>query len=192
MSEIGNVLTTAISLIWLSFLLFYGFRNSRLDAFRQDLFDLRDSLFQYAAEGNVAFDQPAYRELRNMINGLIRYAHKMSFIFFLLVLVDIRVNGSRYSSCASRRWEAEVAKLPPHSRKRLKRYHEQVGHTCLTYITSGSPLYCLLWSYRRIGDMQSSLRNRFHVAYRPQLYQGIAALEERAFELNPAACSEQI
>ena len=43
-----------------TFLWFIGWRRYRLDLFRQNLFALRDELFDMAATGDLAFNDPAY------------------------------------------------------------------------------------------------------------------------------------
>jgi hypothetical protein len=43
-----------------------------LDRFRQDVFGLRDELWDFAASGQISFDDPAYRLLRQLMNGFIR------------------------------------------------------------------------------------------------------------------------
>jgi hypothetical protein len=47
-----------------------------LDRYRQDLFELRDSLFDLMWENGYSYSTPAYRSLRSAFNGSIRFAHK--------------------------------------------------------------------------------------------------------------------
>jgi len=46
------------------------------DLLRQNLFEVRDSLFDDARAGKIAFDSPAYRNTRLMLNGMIRFGHR--------------------------------------------------------------------------------------------------------------------
>ncbi|MEO5338081.1 MAG: hypothetical protein H7841_14485 [Magnetospirillum sp. WYHS-4] len=46
---------------------------------RQRLFEVRGRLFDMAATGQLSFDDPAYRELREGINVLIRFAHHITW-----------------------------------------------------------------------------------------------------------------
>ena len=75
----------------LSVVLLKLWRDARLDSFRQELFVLRDELFDYAASGKIAFDDPAYRLLRQMMNGMIRYGHQISFFRFLMTAITVRL-----------------------------------------------------------------------------------------------------
>jgi len=52
--------------------------KSRLDKFSQDLFRIRDDLFDAMIRGDHDFSDPAYGATRRFINGLIRLAPWMS------------------------------------------------------------------------------------------------------------------
>lgn len=71
----------SLALMWVGFAFFY--RDLALDRFRQEMFAVRDSLFQAAAEGSLSFDHKAYGTIRFTINGWIRFAHRVSLFHFL-------------------------------------------------------------------------------------------------------------
>ncbi len=54
-----------------------------IDKFRSRLFELRGEIFQFAANGNIAFDHPTYTTLRSTINGA-GHMRILSFCMFLL------------------------------------------------------------------------------------------------------------
>ena len=58
----------------------FGVRPYLLERFRSDLFDLRDELFDYAADGNIDFEDSRYGTLRMWLNALIRMAHRVTFL----------------------------------------------------------------------------------------------------------------
>ncbi len=67
-----------VGAIWL--LIVYGmYQDYRIDRFRQDLFTIRDRLFDLAADGQIQFDHTAYGLVRITINGYIRFAHRVRF-----------------------------------------------------------------------------------------------------------------
>jgi hypothetical protein len=73
-------LVISIGLFW-AFAVFL-WRRHAVEKFRQDMFSLRDSLFDLAAanrESEFTFGTPAYEEFRNELNGVIRFAHRISF-----------------------------------------------------------------------------------------------------------------
>lgn len=59
--------------------LFACWRNYRTDKLRQDIFDLRAELFEFAASGGIDFENRSYRRLRMLFNSMIRFAHKITF-----------------------------------------------------------------------------------------------------------------
>src|SRR3989442_11092837 len=81
-----SVLHLVISLFALLILAFWFWRDYRIDSLRERLFELRQELFDCAAMGVVPFDHPAYTDLRNIMNGMIRFAHKTTFLRLLLAV----------------------------------------------------------------------------------------------------------
>ncbi len=77
-SEIATVLYTGMGLLALWFTL-VCWREYATDKFRQDIFDLRAELFDYATRGEVSFDNHSYVRLRKLFNSMIRFAHEISF-----------------------------------------------------------------------------------------------------------------
>jgi hypothetical protein len=61
----------------------------RVDRLRDDLFAVRDRLFDEARAGRISFDSPAYRSVRAMCNGLIRFGHTTSLSEFIAFKVLI-------------------------------------------------------------------------------------------------------
>lgn len=74
------------SLISLFLLLLLGllYNRYRVDKLRQELFAVRDELFDRARSGEIAFDSRSYTTARLIINGMIRFAHKISISELLL------------------------------------------------------------------------------------------------------------
>lgn len=50
---------------------------------RQHLFELRDRLFDIAADERIEFSDPVYCRLREYLNGCIRFTHKITFGSFV-------------------------------------------------------------------------------------------------------------
>lgn len=73
-----TILASLISLLGVCYLFFWRYRAFELAWFRQNLFEIRDDLFDYAEAGNLSFDHPAYGALRSCINGYIRFGDRMT------------------------------------------------------------------------------------------------------------------
>ena len=82
-------------------LYFIEYRTYRVDHTRQRLFKVRDDLFKKAEEGIVPFDSRAYGIARTTLNGMIRFAHDLSFLRILIILftykkIDQGEHAKRY------------------------------------------------------------------------------------------------
>ena len=63
---------------------------------RRKIFEARDEIFFLFAESGVGVGHPAHRELRELLNLIIRYAHKMTWwrlIFMKIFLAKSRAFG---------------------------------------------------------------------------------------------------
>ena len=78
------VIIIGVSLFGLLIIAPWLYRDYQVDVFREDLFELRNDLFDFAANGGISFDDPAYRGLRSMCNGYIRFGHRISLLSSLL------------------------------------------------------------------------------------------------------------
>lgn len=76
MNAAVDFVQTVLGLVALYLLWHYGFRPYLLDKFRAEMFELRDELFDHAAEGNVDFGDPNYGAVREWFNASIRMAHR--------------------------------------------------------------------------------------------------------------------
>lgn len=67
-------------LLWL----FYGpWQRFILDGTRQVLFEIRDSVFDLAADGELSFESEVYQSIRDMLNKMIKYASFSSWTHIL-------------------------------------------------------------------------------------------------------------
>src|SRR6267378_5736486 len=90
MEQIAIVLYSAMGLValWVNLQLW---RDYMTDKLREDLFNLRAELFDYARSGAVQFDNSSYRRLWNVTNSLIRFAHEISFVRLVATIILERV-----------------------------------------------------------------------------------------------------
>ena len=84
MEILANIFVNGLLLFVLWWLFFVEYKRYRCDRTRQELFKIRDQLFQKAADGVLPFDSKAYCLTRTTLNGMIRFAHEVSFIRLLL------------------------------------------------------------------------------------------------------------
>jgi hypothetical protein len=71
------ILKSGAALLAVWYVLRILYKDMLIDAFRGQLFTLRDELFDIARDGSVAFDNPAYTSLRRIHNGFIRETNRL-------------------------------------------------------------------------------------------------------------------
>jgi hypothetical protein len=117
-------LSIALFLLWA--FVYYCYRDYRLDMFREELFVIRAELFEFAANGDVPFDSPAYTILRNFINQMIRYAHTFTILRFGIV----QSLNSLYPNCMRNvieEWKGAVERIESEeTRNHLYEFHNRV------------------------------------------------------------------
>lgn len=73
----------AVGVLWV----WYGFmyKRTRTDRLREDLFTIRDELFDFMWRHGLSYDLPAYQQMRDFLNGGIRFADKLNLVPLWLV-----------------------------------------------------------------------------------------------------------
>ncbi|HEY8973718.1 MAG TPA: hypothetical protein VIN75_05835 [Burkholderiaceae bacterium] len=74
-----NALPGLISLAILVYLVLGPLNELRVDYLRHRLFVIRTRLFEEAAAERISFDSHAYQYTRTVINGMLRFGHRVSF-----------------------------------------------------------------------------------------------------------------
>lgn len=87
---ISTTLFTGLFLAALWVIGFFLYREYRVDVFRQQLFAVRDDLFDLARMGEITFDHPAYCSLRTMCNGYIRFGHRFNVLTVVLLATTLK------------------------------------------------------------------------------------------------------
>lgn len=81
------IFQSLISLGMLFLLVFFLYDRYRVDRLRQRLFEIRDRLFDEATHGRIHFDSKGYGYARTVMNGMIRFSHRISIVRFLTAAV---------------------------------------------------------------------------------------------------------
>jgi hypothetical protein len=97
-TQAATAIYSSIVLLLIWFLVAFLWRDYRTQAFRQDLFRLRNMLFEYAKNGNVEFNSTTYRLFRTHVNALIRYAYHMTFASLVVSQVVRKIRRVEQSS----------------------------------------------------------------------------------------------
>jgi hypothetical protein len=82
----------AVSLAIIAFIAFYLLPRLRRDTYRADVRRVRDSLFDDMRRNGWDFNDPAYRETREMLNGMIRASNHLSVTAIVLSYVAMSLS----------------------------------------------------------------------------------------------------
>jgi hypothetical protein len=124
-------------------LIFFGFPDLADDRTRQELFGLRHRLLMSALDKNIPLDSGAYRLLRSLINGMIRYAHVFNIWNFIILALFPTTNTF------SVQFDKALAELPRNHQETLKKIRTDAAMTVVMHLVRRSVLLRLLsWVYR--------------------------------------------
>jgi hypothetical protein len=166
--NVSGVLHIALGLVALWLLFFKFTREYREDALRDRLFGVRDKLFDFAASGKIAFDEPAYGRLRSTINSSIRFAHRITFSRLVFGIVYRITTRNECAAAFVRQWRVALDRLAPEQRAEMERLNTELAVTLVRHILTGSPLMMIffalfaVWAFltgtvRRIAEAFSDL-----------------------------------
>jgi hypothetical protein len=140
-----TILTSLLSILGLVYLFFWRYKALCTDSFRQKLFELRDELFDYAADGNISFDHPAYGTLRKTINGYIRFAHKTTAWHGLIFAVFFWTQDRKQMmESYEGNWNKGLASLTPEAKQRMQSLRRRLEKVALVYCILSAPELMLL------------------------------------------------
>jgi len=178
MNGIVSALQLALSMFAAWFLYFLCWREYKVDAFRQKLFALRDDLFDYAQSGSIAFNDPAYTTLRSLLNGIIRFAHRMTFTRFVVLAASTKSQDNPMKA-----WMQDLRRLPPDVQEKLKKTHGDIGRAIALHVVAWSPLALILLAILVVvGALVSLLKLRIHIRVVRSSEDISSVLEKEALE----------
>lgn len=174
-------LLLALTALW--FLIFKLGHEYRLDALRDRLFALRERLFDLAANEEIAFDHTGYTKLRTLINGLIRFAHRLTFTRFLLGISFMRWKGQEYDKAYFTEWQDAIAELPQAVRAELEAIHDEALVMVVRHLVSGSPIMLALLGVFAIWSLATGLTKQLLQAFTKRL-PGLDILQIQVIEAD--------
>ena len=129
-------------------------RKYRIDTLRHRLFVQRDQLFNLALDGALDFNDPAYVMLRQKINNMIRFAHKVSLVRAVVLLRLCQ--GAAFEQrieILRQEWEDAVSALPNKDiQRQVRAIHESMLLEVVKHTTIGWCLWiCLVVASRLSG-----------------------------------------
>ena len=136
-------MATGISLAGLWWILHWLYRDYKVDQFRQRMFAVRDDLFDFAASGSISFQHPAYRMLRFLINGYIRFGHRISIlpVFLTYLRLDEEEKEWLEEHSISEVWQNSTNDLPVPTVRALGEFQKRADELIQQQLILGSPFF---------------------------------------------------
>src|SRR5262245_17433993 len=142
MSEHIIAILTLLSLAFIWIGAFWLHTDYSIDLFRQQIFKLRDALFDDAIAGKIPFDHPAYGIVRMTLNGLSRYGHRINLVFLFGTYLRPETSADlRFK----KRLEKHFGSLSVSQRELIDSYVSEMNDLVLKRIFLGSPLLLVLF-----------------------------------------------
>lgn len=152
LSAVGSV--CAFYFIWT-----LGIRKLFLDILRERLFELRFSLFNLGMNEEMVFDDEAYRSLEILFNGLLRFAHRLTFLTYVLSSIETsKVQKEKDYVSVSAQISLKVSRLEPDVQAKISEILKEAMSAVLIYLAASSlfflTLYCALKLLDAVGIVQ--------------------------------------
>ena len=150
---IAGVQQTALALMALVFGYGVMYRKTRIDGYREDLFTILDELFDFMWKNDLDFDLPAYRRMRDLLNGAIRAAAWTTPLLVVLAVGRAGQTRDRLSEAI-----AEIA--DPEVRAHFTGVRDRFRNRFFDYLFAEGVLGGLVWLAGRLSRVRTRVLNR--------------------------------
>jgi len=175
-----------IGLFLLCILFFWLYRDYRLDLLRQNLFALRDELFDLADEDKLNFEHRAYGMLRSTINGTIQYGHNLGFIELMSMFIATRRLATEHPAKRySQRFREACSELDEETQRAVTSIHARMHlliaeHVIFTSFTLMVTLVTLFIAALLFVVKDAALARLQRLLARPRVEAVLSALDSAA------------
>lgn len=138
---LSQILLFLISFLCLWYFIFFLYKELAIDIFRQKMFQLRDELFDAAANGLIEYNHPTYVVLRNTMNGFLRFGHKISLFEILITGVVLGSDHLKVRKTFRQAWQEAETTLSSEQKKEMQRYLLRLNELLLIQSFFGSPFF---------------------------------------------------
>jgi hypothetical protein len=109
------------------YMIFY--RRTRADSFREDMFTIRDEMFDYLWQNNLSFESPSYMLLRDSLNGAIRVGDQLNILVFVQTVGEVVARGE------NRRLSETISEVrDPIHRAYFEKVQERIALRIMKYL----------------------------------------------------------
>ena len=123
-----------------------GIKSLLLDLFRERLFEIRFGLFSLGLNGELDFNDPAYRSIETLFCGLLQFAHRISFLTYIVSVRErYRAMKDKDYVDVSKLIALRVSRLDPTLQSELNKLAYEARKALTLYMVFNSlPLFTLI------------------------------------------------
>lgn len=133
-----NVIYSLISILFLIALLFWLSQDYWVDSFRQQMFSLRDELFDDARNGRISFDDSSYGMLRSSMNGFIQFGHRLNIWQVILLNIIASKEGGVGTKSFYKRLEEGMQNNTAEQKELITNYYLRMNFCVIKHIINSS------------------------------------------------------
>jgi len=135
-----TIITVAVGGLW--YVWDQGLKKLFLDFLREHLFELRFRLFKLGESGKLQFDDEAYRAIETLLCGLLRFAHRVTFMGFILSSIDqAKARKSEEYVDYNKQIELKISHAPESVREELRKILGETHKMVAVYMAVCSLLF---------------------------------------------------
>lgn len=188
-----DTLFLGINALLLMLVWHFGWRRTALDTCRDHLFDLREQVRDHFLAHGIPLSHPAYKQLRDMLNGYLRYTEDATLISFVCRTAHL-MDDTELCEALRVQSQARYSTFDEPTRKFADTIRRQAGEAMLVYMASTAPIFLgglitffIGWTVyalvRHVVHTISSLRQNLHPAFQSWsvLRQAISRLGRRTW-----------
>lgn len=143
---------------------FVEFPRSAVERTRDELFCIRDRLFKVASDGKVSFDHRGYRTARELINGMIRYAHDVSVTHLIFANLFANREARHLRRMTQQSIQNELRSLPKSARDDVTGLLEEASAALTRLVVfrsvSLSMVFCVYVAFSKAKQLLNAFRVR--------------------------------
>lgn len=139
-----TIALAALSGLWL--LWDVAFKRLLLDAFREEMFKLRFELFEMGIQGSVPLSSDTYVTMERLLNGLLRYGHRFTFMTYLFSRrAQEKAKQDKNFADFTSEIELKISRMDPAAQNKLRDILARINTAVLLYMGFTSMLFLCVW-----------------------------------------------
>lgn len=186
-----ETLLVCVNVLFIVAIWHFGWRRSALDDCRDRLHMLRESVRDHFIDTELGLEHPAYRVLRDMLNGYLFFSYRANLIEIFWFSTFMRRNP-QVACNISKSVHAKYQNFDPHVRKFVTSIRTQAANAMVEYMLKTSAIAALLVFiaspvFGIIGIVRDARKVLGHMGNLKWIWEAVCLVFKRVVQLLGAA-----